>query len=44
LVIADADEIDGSERKFGDTLIAASAELAYLIALARKFLTKVRQL
>jgi hypothetical protein len=42
-VIADADEIDGPERKFVEALIAGSAELAYLIALAREFCTMIRE-
>ena len=36
LVVADPDEIDGTERRFVDALIAGSAELAHLIALARE--------
>jgi transposase len=43
LVVADADEIDGPERKFVDALIAGSAELAHLIALAREFRAMVRE-
>jgi transposase len=43
LVVADADEIDGPERKFVDALIAGSAELAHLIALAREFRTMIRE-
>jgi transposase len=43
LVVADPEEIDGTERKFVDALIAGSAELAHLIALAREFRTMVRK-
>jgi transposase len=43
LVVADPDEIDGPERKFVDALMAGSAELADLIALAREFRTMVRE-
>ena len=43
LVVADPDEIDGTERKFVDALIAGSAELAHLIALAREFRAMVRK-
>jgi transposase len=43
LVVADADEIDGPERKFVEALIAGSAELAHLIALAREFRTMIRE-
>jgi transposase len=43
LVVADADEIDGRERRFVEALIAGSAELAHLIALAREFRAMVRE-
>ncbi|WP_429641972.1 ISL3 family transposase [Skermanella aerolata] len=43
LVVADPDEIDEKERKFVDALIAGSAELADLIALAREFRAMVRE-
>jgi hypothetical protein len=43
LVVADADEIDGPERKFVDALIAGSAELAHLIALARETRATIRE-
>jgi transposase len=43
LVVADADEIDGTERRFVDALIAGSAELAHLIALGREFRAMVRE-
>jgi transposase len=42
-VVADADEIDGRERRFVEALIAGSAELAHLIALAREFRAMVRE-
>ena len=42
-MVADPDEIDGTERKFVDALIAGSAELAHLIALAREFRAMVRE-
>jgi transposase len=43
LVVADPDEIDETERTFVDALIAGSAELADLIALAREFHAMVRE-
>jgi transposase len=43
LVVADADEIDNSERKFVDALIGGSTQLAHLIALAREFRTMIRE-
>ena len=43
LVVADPDEIDATERRFVDALIAGSAELAHLIALAREFRAMVRE-
>src|SRR4051812_4755410 len=43
LVVADADEIDGPERRFVEALIAGSAELAHLIALARAFRAIIRE-
>jgi transposase len=43
LVVADADEIDSRERRFVEALIAGSAELAHLIALAREFRTMIRE-
>jgi transposase len=43
LVVADPDEIDETERRFVDALIAGSAELAHLIDLAREFRAMVRE-
>jgi transposase len=43
LVVADADEIDETERRFVDALMAGSAELAHLIDLAREFRAMVRK-
>ena len=43
LVVADADEIDETERRFVDALIAGSAELAHLIDLAREFRAMIRK-
>jgi transposase len=43
LVVADPDEIDATERRFVDALIAGSAELAHFIALAREFRMMIRE-
>mgnify|MGYP002715698440 CR=1 FL=1 len=43
LVVADADEIDETERRFVEALIAGSAELAHLIDLAREFRAMIRK-
>jgi transposase len=43
LVVADADELNATERRFGDALIAGSAVLARVIELARQFRRRVRQ-
>jgi len=43
LVVADADEIDKTERKFVEALRAGSPDLAAVIALAREFRAMVRE-
>jgi transposase len=42
-LVVDPDEIDGTERRFAEALVAGSADLARLITVAREFRTMVRQ-